>query len=200
MTDIAASALATPKRRLNWWKIGFFVALIAFEGAREWAVVQTNANAQPFADGRVFSFQGYVSAEGTWKRIDGGDPILPGLTTLQCEQDQGRCYEASVRIDQRMVWTPDLTWYPATFMPTEVSYINDTPECVRYTVKIDTVLKKVFAVREKKAGAPATCGKFEPRMELQLTSSFGDFVPPTRDHFLPLLAVAGAVFKLIDWV
>src|SRR3546814_4786818 len=54
----------------NWWKIGFFVMLIMFEAAREWAVAMTYEPPKISSGFYVGRVETLVSATGRWKRTD----------------------------------------------------------------------------------------------------------------------------------
>lgn len=57
-------------KRRNWWKIGFFVMLVAFEFMREIAVL--SANSPPAISGNAFVSElgPFVMARGRWVRLD----------------------------------------------------------------------------------------------------------------------------------
>src|SRR3546814_19507008 len=54
----------------NWWKIGFFVMLIMFEAASEWAVAMTYEPPKVPSGFYVGRVETLVSATGRWKRTD----------------------------------------------------------------------------------------------------------------------------------
>lgn len=96
----------TPRRR-NWWKVGFFVALLAFEFTRELLVLTEAQGATPNAMAHVFSYDGFVTVQGSWKRIDGGGSLVPGTVTIECRRETGQCVEASTMINDEFVHAPD---------------------------------------------------------------------------------------------
>ena len=180
--------------KINWWKPAFFVALIAFEFTREIAVISGAAPAQPISSTMIFAVDGFVQAQGTWRRIDGGEKLVPGTVTIQCEQETGQCIEATTMINERYVFAPDVSKFQATFTPGSVSYDNTNASCADYSVRIDLQLKKAFAVRSRKGNGKGTaCSKLEPRIEMQLTDGNRIGVDPTHDHFVPLLSILRAV-------
>ena len=193
MTD----ASPTPSKRFNWWKIGFFVALVAFEVAREVAVISSATEATPNGSASVFQHDGYVAASGTWKRIDGGSKLSPVVVALDCRAETGNCIEATTGMSERYVYPPDITVHDATFTADAVTFVNDVPDCARYTVRIDTELNKAFAVRQRKENpANPRCRDIEDRIEMQLADGFE--IDPSRydDHFLPLLRIIKAATDL----
>lgn len=177
-----------PGRR-NWWKIGFFVFLILFEAAREWAVIASSQMAQPNASAHVVSYEGNTVAQGRWKRIDGGSPIVPTTVTIDCRRELGKCVEATTTMSELYVYAPQLDWFDATFTADAVTYENDVPACARYSVRIDLKLSKAFAVRERKS-VPANpeCAKLEPRVEMQMADGYDSGKNPAAGHFVPISA------------
>src|SRR5690242_3194636 len=77
--------------KINGWKAAFFVALIAFEIAREWAVVATTAEPMLATLATVNDWNGFVTAEGRWTRIDGGERLTPNIVRIECARDSGEC-------------------------------------------------------------------------------------------------------------
>lgn len=188
---------ATLPKRLNWWKIGFFVALVAFEAAREAAVISIANDATPNGSASVFRHDGYVAASGTWKRIDGGSKLSPVVVALDCREETGNCIEATTGMSERYVYPPDITVHGATFTADAVTFVNEVPDCARYTVRIDTEMKKAFAVRQRKENPTnLRCKDIEDRIEMQLADGF-EFDPAKYDdHFLPLVRVVKALTDL----
>lgn len=188
---------ARPAVRSNKWKIAFFVTLILFELTREWAVIASSQAAQPNASAHVFSYDGDTVAQGRWKRIDGGSPIVPSTVTIDCRRELGKCVEATTTMSELYVYAPKLDWFNATFAADAVTYENDIPECARYSVRIDLNLSKAFAVRERKA-APSNpeCAKLEPRVEMQMADGYDSGKNPADGHFVPIFAVTRALAVL----
>lgn len=188
---------SSPAKRFNWWKLAFFVALFAFEAAREAAVISIANDAMPNGSASVFRHDGYVAASGTWKRIDGGSKLSPVVVTLDCREETGNCIEATTGMSERYVYPPDITVHDATFTADAVTFVNDVPDCARYTVRIDTELKKAFAIRQRKQNpANPRCRDIEERIEMQLADGFELNRAKYDDHFLPLLRVAKAAIDL----
>ena len=185
---------ARPAARSNGWKIAFFVTLVLFEIAREWAVIASSQAAQPNASAHVFSYEGYTVAQGRWKRIDGGSPIVPSTVTIDCRRELGKCVEATTTMSELYVYAPQLDWFDATFAADAVTYENNVPECARYSVRIDLKLSKAFAVRERKT-APSNpeCAKLEPRVEMQMADGYDSGKNPADGHFALIFAAIRAV-------
>lgn len=198
MNDATNNATDPPaKSRRNWWKVAFFVSLFALELAREIAVLAVAAGASPNASAIVFSLGGYVKAQGSWKRIDGGGPLMPTTVTIECRRETGKCVEASTSIHDEYVYAPELDWFDATFSQDAVSYENDSPACTRYSVRLDLKLQKVFAVRERKENAThPICANLERRMEMQLGDGFDSKRDTWGGHFVPILSAISALAKI----
>lgn len=183
-----ATVAETPKwRRLNWWKFGFFVALFAFEVAREIAVLASAARPMLMGHASVFTFGGWTAAEGRWRRIDGGEKLMPVLVRIECDKDRGDCIEVTVNVDENTVWSPDIGTFKAQFGPDAITYENKSPRCVDYTVRIDLKLQKVLAVRERKANV-SDCPKMEQRIEMQLADAWDLSENNLEGHFVPILS------------
>ena len=196
--DQNAGSIGQRGTRWNWWKIGFFVALIAFEIAREFAVLSFAEGASPSVLADVAHFGDYTTARGRWRRIDGGDRLSPTTVTIECRQDIGKCIEASTWVNDKFVGAPELDWFDADFKAEAISYENDLPKCAKYSVRIDLKLDKVFAVRERKEEAKdAACAKLERRIEMQLGDGFDAEDNSINDHFVPVFQIIAAVAKLL---
>jgi len=199
MTDTIA--LKPPRKRRNWWKIGFFVMLIAFELAREVAVIGSDQQAQPNASKLVFTFDNgrYITASGRWKRSDGGDRLQPGTVTIECRRDRGQCVEAMVNSIDTSYFAPTLDWFDATFTDRGVRYVNDNAACARYEVVIDTVQKRAFATRERKPNpANPMCKNLEDRIAMELGDGFEPVSDSLKGHSAPLFQIIIGVFKAFD--
>lgn len=181
-------------RGWNWWKIGFFTMLVLFEFAREWAVMASFQEARPSAMAYVSEYGGSVHATGAWKRTDRDEKLMPVAVTIDCRAETGKCLEAYSTMDELHVSSPELDWFDAKFTPDGVSYDNDFPKCVSYSVKIDTKLKQVFAVRQKKEGVTdELCEQTENRLEMKLVDGWQLEGDKPENHFVPL-------FQLLIWV
>jgi hypothetical protein len=180
------------------WKIAFFVALLAFEVAREWAVIASFQQPTLLVRARVFEWGGFVTAEGRWNRIDGGEALIPVAVRIDCRQDRQECVETTVQIWDGEVHAPDVTTFEARFSPDAVAYENNQPGCVRYFVRIDLKLKKVLNVRERKANDDPNCRLIEraPRIEMQLGDGWTKVNNPLEGHFVPVLATVFAALRL----
>jgi len=188
MTEPAAAVAV--RRRWNWWKIGFFAMLIAFEVAREFAVLVSAEGVQPTASKMIYGDSAYVIARGRWLRSDGGSQLTPGVVTIECRKDSQQCLEASVSTYQKGFFPPELDWFPATFTPQGVSYVNDNPTCARYAVHIDLMQQRAFATRDRKANpANEVCAKLEPRIAMELGDGYVSDPHPFKGHFVPLLQI-----------
>ena len=177
--------------RRNWWKIGFWLALLAFEITREFAVVVSQS--PPFLGGAFFIETvrpGRVIASGKWERIDGGEPILPVLTSIDCKQELGSCVIAeTVLWDKDRIFPPNIETFSANFSDNAVTFVNDAAICVKYSVRLDLDLKKAISLREPLKGATGSiCEAAKDRMEMRLVepvrpSDWDDF----GGHFLPIV-------------
>ncbi len=195
MAEEAADA-PKPKRR-NWWKIAFFVALFAFEVAREWAVIASAQEARLVASKSVHSFGGLVSAQGMWTRLDGGDRLVPAVVRIECSRERGECREASISAHDGAVGIPSTNIYPAQFASDAVTYENTDPVCARYSVRIDLKLEKVLAVRTTTGNKLELCKGMEPRIEMQLGDSWDNLEDPMKGHFVPVMRAVVAVVELL---
>lgn len=195
--SVIAASTAKPKRHWNWWKIGFFVSLIAFEAAREVAVVESQSAAEPAVLASVYQVGDLVTAEGRWRRIDHKDDLMPNTVHIQCLRNEGKCTEAATNsLIGRSFGSPEINTLDAVFTPEAVTYSNDYP-CVTYSVRIDLKLEKVFAVRDgKKDHFQGMCKDLEPRIEMRLGNGFedGDLERQPK-HFVPLLDMLVVVLK-----
>jgi hypothetical protein len=180
-----------PKKRWNWWKIGFFVMLFLFECAREWAVVVSYEPPKISVSDHVTRVATLVSATGRWTRTDDGSPLTPSGTSITCWENEGRCYEVSYNILDGYARTPTLEVFDAKFADDAVTYQNDVPDCARYSVRIDLQLKQVLATRERKdnPGNPM-CRNMERQIHMKLADGFQPYLP-AHEHFLPILWLAG---------
>jgi hypothetical protein len=134
----------------NWWKLAFFAALLAFEVAREIAVLGVNQRVSIGGSGDVLQFGDYVIAQGTWSRTDKGEHLSPVAISIECSSAAATCREATATVMDRYLSPPDVSIYEAKFSENEISYVNNNPGCVRYSTKIDLQLNKVFILREAK--------------------------------------------------
>jgi len=183
--------------RINGWKVAFFAALLAFEIAREWAVVASAEEPKLATLATVRRWNAIVTAEGRWTRIDGGGRLTPNIVRIECSQDAGECNELFVQVNNDFVSAPSLNTFKAQFTPEAVTYENDASVCVHYSTRIDLRLNKTFAVRTKKDGVKdKACRAMEPRIEMQLGDGWVDNKEPLKDHFLPLLWLLTVLVKL----
>ena len=145
--------------------------------------------AQPNSYANLFTYDGYVRAQGSWKRIDGGSPLVPGTVTIECQRETRRCLEASVMLSGQYVYAPELDWFEARFSPDAVSYENDRADCARYLVRLDIKMRyKVFAVRDRKENPTnPNCANLERRIEMQLGDGFEPGRPALDGHFVPII-------------
>lgn len=195
--DQQHGAATRPKR--NWWKPAFFVALIAFEIAREAAVLNAATGVWPNTSTSTVTSGSRVQAQGSWMRVDGGEELAPNVITIQCHKSLGSCIEANTPIRERYVFPADLDWFPARFTGDAVSYENTYPICVSYTVRIDLKLGKAFSVREKKKDAPDDlCEAVEQRMEMHLGDPKADPEALLKGHFVPIISAFVAVSKAFE--
>lgn len=192
--DATTETVSVPtktRKPINWWKVGFFVMLLAFEVVREWAVLG-NVEERPVhnVDFSLISVDGLTTAQGIWKRIDGGGKMMPASIRIECWQDRALCLEISANTYGKYVPAPEVDYFDAKFSPDAVTYENDNPTCAKYSVRMDLKLNKVFAVRQRKENpSNPTCAQFEPRIEMVLSSYAFEYENPTKGHFVPLLSL-----------
>lgn len=193
-SDLNDSSKPAVKR--NWWKLGFFVCLVLFELVREFAVVAGATGARPSVMALLYSSDGYVRAQGSWKRIDGGDQLIPTVVTIECDRQTGVCLEVSANINDNYVSAPEIDRFNATFADNSVTYENDNPDCARYAVRMDLVMKKVFSVRERKENRKnPNCKLLESRIEMQLSDGLDLQRDPLKGHFVPMLQLLSYIAK-----
>ncbi|MBB6189315.1 hypothetical protein [Rhodanobacter sp. MP7CTX1] len=182
---------STAKAR-NWWKFAFFVALVAFEVAREEVIVQAH---EP-STGNLFDMQSngnMVSAEGQWFRSDSGSPLVSNATAIQCEKDTKTCIEAQTTLlnyDVRTAYASISVYDITEFTDTSVTYENDSAICATYRVHIDLAQKRVTASTDLKQTSEKVCAKIEAHIPMELSDSIRrqqSNGPWMEGHFLPLL-------------
>lgn len=178
-----------PKR--NWWKVAFFVALLAFEAAREIAVLESAVGAEPNTRFTMFNFRGkYVTAEGSWRRTDGGGKLVPTVTKIVCRKELGECFEATTNMINDSVFPPDVDFFEAQFGPDAISYTNDNPTCVQYAVRLDLKMEQVLANRKRKSTA-GDCANTEALVAMRLGDGkeAGEYGREIDEHFVPILGL-----------
>lgn len=180
--------------KLNWWKIGFFIMLVLFEIAREWAVVATAEGAQPAAMKQIYGDRDYATAKGQWIRSDGGSPIVPSLVSIECQSATQKCIESSFWINDQYVFSPDISTYDAVFTSSSVSYFNDVPDCARYSVTINFIDDRAFATRTRKANPEnKDCKLLESKVEMELRDSSSGDRDPLDNHFVPIFSLISSL-------
>lgn len=186
-------------QRRNWWKIGFFVILIAFEFAREGAVLEGSTPPTIAANASVSYSEPYVFARGRWTRVDKDEDLVPSSVYIECNELSGECIEASVAVWDDAVGTPQVSRFPAKFSNDSVSYQNEFPACVTYSTRIDLKLKKAFAVRQHKEDMPDDlCKGTEERIEMVLGDGWRTKKDPLEGHFVPLISLVAGTVKLFS--
>ena len=199
MATIVNQTVSSPTaRRRNWWKVGFFVMLIAFEFAREFAVVNAGEGATPAVGKYISGYGNVLTATGSWQRSDGGSPIISGTVQIECFRDTNICIEAQVTSNGKYFHAPSIDIFRARFSGTSVSYTNDNPDCAKYSVLIDVKTERAIATRDGKENPKNEfCKKLEKRVAMELGSSWDrPWKDPTKEHFVPLLQLVLGVFKL----
>lgn len=180
----------------NWWKVAFFAMLIAFELAREIAVVEAASTAQANVQLMVWNHGAignrYINATGSWRRNDGGDKLAPTAVAIHCREEQGECIEVTSTLMDKYVFAPDMNRYPAQFGPDGVTYLNEDATCARYQVRVDLKLQQVFALRQRK-NIKGDCARIEPRMALQLAAAPAPDAFSLDGHFVPLIKLIAAI-------
>lgn len=145
---------------INPWKVGFFVMLILFEIAREWAVLASDQPTGVIATKSVSDFGDTIIATGRWRRTDGGSSLVPATVRIECQRNNHQCTEIYGNTFDGQLSEPDVSYFDAEFTGQGVAYTNDIPRCARYAVNIDTKAHYVTAVRERKPqtdSPTATC-------------------------------------------
>jgi hypothetical protein len=184
-------------KRRNWWKIAFFILLVVFEFTREFAVLGADTALMPkiAVMASVFRHGQFSYVSGRWVRIDGGEAFYPTTVTIQCDEDKKECVQATISMINGYITSPDINIYRANFTANTISYQDDGPLCVRYTVKIDFELQKVFSTRERKDGPDKeTCQGRERRVELTLGGGYQPTAKPFGDHWVPLVDATFSLF------
>jgi len=199
MTASPMTPEAGGKAGRNWWKLAFFVALIAFEFTREIAVLKAH---QPMG-GQMFSMGHYgslIHAEGQWFRSDGGSPLLPGTVSIDCFQEWNTCIESATILDNSGFISANTStdlYEIERIDETGVTYVGDAL-CATYRARIDLQQKRVFATRTIKDGASGPmCSTLEKRLEMQLGDGLKHLVDDQswRDSLnVPLLKLLWKVF------
>jgi len=176
--------------------IGFVVALLAFEIAREMVVLEAADRPALIGGQHLFSSDGLTIAEGSWLRTDEGAELARTSVHIECDQSREECLEATVNVNGNSVSLPNVERFAAQFSPDAITYENSSPVCVHYTTMIDLRLKKVRAVRQKNASNSAQCKALEDRIEMQLVDGSDVSVDPFAGHFVPLMQALFAALKL----
>lgn len=187
MTD---EAQVRPNR--NYWKIAFWVVLLAFEFTREVAVVASDTPARANVSFNIMQFGDFATASGQWQRIDRGEKLLDSAVKIECRKSVGECIEVSVNGIGDDYFEPYIDRFTAKFDDSGVSYENNSPNCVQYSVRLDFKLKSVLATRQKKTGnIEARCANLEPTIKMQLGDSNDSrpFERPDKKHFIPLISL-----------
>lgn len=207
MPDANGQSISSP-RKINLWLIAFVIALIAFEGARETAVIaMADAEAPPRIAVRkmIIATDDEIYAEGRWRRTDGGDPIYPSVTTVDCYREGGFCRVAEVVVPGDRVSPPIVTNYPARFDGGRVQYEMGAG-CVRYAVTIDAAAQVGLSIRTKLPPEEQTpvidCDYAEDRIEMSLEDGYGAAFNDGFDaglpdgRFLPIARLARWIVNL----
>lgn len=188
---------AREEHHRNWWKISFFimtifflVMLISLELMREIIVIDSKHYISMPMGTSTFQSGNTTFAYGSWVRTNTGPELVPAAIRIQCVLREQRCYEISSSVFEGTLTQPNFAWYPAIFSSDVITYENDDPMCVHYSVRIDLKQKAVFAVREIKvrANSNPSCKmmNLESRIEMKLGDGFKPY-NPTNGHFTPLL-------------
>ena len=184
---------------MNWWKPAFFVTLIAFELAREVAVL--NAMGPPVAIGVENIYRdesgGYIRADGLWQRTDGGGRLVTMPTTILCDRTlELECTVASSMLSNGYVHIPRLDRIDANFTDTGVEWFEDHPLCYTNFVRIDAKNKLVTATRKSKNSNDPLCKGTEELIQSKLGGYDLAAEKAERDrHFLPVLRLVAALIE-----
>jgi hypothetical protein len=185
-------------RNWDWWKIGFFAALVAFEFAREFAVI---ADSEPpnLATIKAITQSGdSVMVEGKWVRNDSGERLAPLLVNIECNRAEGTCTEATTRVlPPDYVNSPAFDTHPAKFGPDSIEYQNNGV-CLNYTTRIDLRAEEAYQVRTRTKDNSTLCRNYGPHLNARLANGWDDIKPPLEGHFVPLLSLTKAVFDVLN--
>lgn len=197
MTDIAVHQPKSWWKRRNWWKIGFFIALFSFEVAREIVVIQSDAEAQPNVNFRLFRYQDYTAAAGIWKRTDKDEKMTPTVIKIECEQSKGTCTMVDTHMSELYVFEPNVSSFEARFSPDSITFDDNNAKCATLKFNIDLRLKKVNAMREQKPDTvkDEMCSKMEKRLDLTLADSSHSSLDMEK-HFVPVLSALKAILQI----
>jgi len=190
-------------RQWNWWKIGFFVALFAFEITREIAVVASYESAMvgPSIATTYRSPDGaFVTAEGRWEHPETDERGIPAAVTIQCRREIHQCVIASeIVMFARFVPTPDVGTYDATFTDTGAEFLADGI-CTALFVRVDAVHNMTMAVNTPKPNATG-CPNDNHRVLLRLGGfSAREYEEERGGHFIPLIDAIGGVLRFLGVV
>lgn len=172
--------------------VAFFIAMLAFEVARESAVVAANA---PIVGSGVFvsgsAELGYADAKGQWIRSDEGSPIVPTSVAIRCSRDSNTCIEATTTTfgTAKTMSTEIDVFEQPDFTKDAVTYTNDLPTCATYRVRIDFVQERVTATRTRKTSpTDPRCAGMEERITMELKDGFEAIhgAPWMDGYFLPI--------------
>lgn len=183
--------------RFNWWKWAFFATLLAFEIARELAVLAADQSASITALKNITHINGYVSASGRWWRVDGHGALVPGTVTIECRPETAECVEASVMV-MNGVMPPTMDVFKAKWHETSVSYVNENPDCARYSVRIDWKEDRATATRVRKENpANPNCKMLEPKLDMELGDGYNsnENTDESAKHFVPIIQAMTALTK-----
>lgn len=185
---------------MNWWKIGFFVALTAFEGAREIAVMESDGPPN-FAIGAPVSYRspdgGLVTAQGRWHRTDGGEPLVPAVISIECWRERGSCVMATTSKNNGYISIPDIEQRDATFTETGAEFTDDWRECNKLFVRIDGVHKVTNAVRLAKPSDDPMCKGSERQIQMQLGGfDVKEHERWRKKHFVPLITLVTSILNM----
>lgn len=187
--------------KLNWWKVGFLAALFVIELLREMVVIEAGSKAYAIPDGRLNTFGNMTVIQGQWVRTDGGDALVPLVTTIRCDEQRGECVESNYRIWGQTVFAPDISIFSAQFEPHAITFEDDFPLCATYSTEIDLNANEVRRVRvatEATSNGNMLCADrvLEKRVEMKLVGRDHPslYVNPQEGHFVPLLSFASLFF------
>lgn len=192
MDTSISEAVTSSKSQRNWWKISFFIAIIALEFMRELVVLNMGPSTRPTQTSYVMTYGDVITVRGSWTRSDGGGDLMPATVTIECRRTTGICIVADAHANDDRLSAPEISQYAATFTPQGVTFANDDPTCVRYLTRIDVPMKQAFSVRERKPNVKnADCGSvLEDRIEMKISDGFTPTrEDPTEGHFLPILSL-----------
>lgn len=150
------------KKTFNWWKLGFFLALFAFEFVREMFVFNTIPKHPQIltmpSKPKIYSGAGYSQAftDGEWSKSSDDsdfDKLFKTFSNIECMRETGECTEQNVIVITNEAGYVSLSlesdsYKIDSFTDREVVY-SGSSECYTYKVSINVALETTTAIKER---------------------------------------------------